>query len=1062
MRPIFIQKHGSCAQASGVAYVFTYEINWLRDLPATGENLENQYPTHFTYNFLNDGDPDHGSYIHQGWNIILENGCPSIQTYGSMDANGDPTFWMSGYDKYHDAMQNRIAYHETICLDDPVDGLTNIKQWLYNHNMDNEGFGGLASFATNMQACDIEIIQAPLPEFGKTFLYEYENPDGDGHALTIVGYDDNICCWDINGDGIYTNNIDVDGDNDVDLFDYEKGAFKVANSWGDTWPNRASMGFVYWPYKFLAYSPETGHDEAFIDKVVYIVYPTEEYIPELVLNVKLSHIDRDELRIGIDFAEDANSMPVGYPYEFTYFHSLYFRGGCFPLLGDGNFDPLFIKLDYNYFFANEDVGKLFLNIQQSFTYQGSSGALMEFSLIDNRWSESFELNSEFQNIEIDPGHNTFDIDYDLIPHEVPISENLQFSSNMVSRFSPAVSNNAILTIEEGVKIDMYNSELIIEEGSTLIIEDNAIIHAHRGLSKILVYGEIQVGEGVEFIADEGSKLELVLGGFPVNILDGQFDNCIISGGHPLEITSSIFSNSLIDKTISDLIISQSSFSNSSISAVNPSQIPNIDNFISIIDCYFETAYSGANAMIEIYGYKDFEIVGNSIDNILNPETTFHGISVHYSGNMEPGNVHSIYNNTIFCSFGGCDNDLAGITVYSSIADIQGNVITSNQIGIQSLNYSRVYITGNSAARYEDETQRIKNNNLFQVFASRDAFPLALTWNAIYSNDPSNRFIFHDVILPSPIVNVEHNYWSPAFDPDVNLFPRGHFDYDPIWELNGGQIIPNSAQQLFELGLTQVADSNFTEAKSTFQEVVTTYPEEEPAKNSLKELLYLEPLAENDFEALKSWYLTDSVITSDDQLQKLAESLANVCDEQLENYPEAIEWYENVIENPETLEDSVFAIIDLENLYLQMGIDTNLRSSSYIGRLSQYKPISFKEFKDHKDELISILHKRVPHNTFYPATPSRNDFSANEAGLRNRPNPFTYSSQIFYSLEFDADIHLSIHNNLGQVIKSYTEANKPIGQYIYEFDATDLPGGIYFCSYSIDGIPKGSIKMMVLK
>jgi len=53
MRPIFLQKHNCCAQASGVGYVFTYEINRLRDIQSV-ENA-NRYPVDFTYNFLNGG-----------------------------------------------------------------------------------------------------------------------------------------------------------------------------------------------------------------------------------------------------------------------------------------------------------------------------------------------------------------------------------------------------------------------------------------------------------------------------------------------------------------------------------------------------------------------------------------------------------------------------------------------------------------------------------------------------------------------------------------------------------------------------------------------------------------------------------------------------------------------------------------------------------------------------------------------------------------------------------------------------------------------------------------------
>lgn len=51
--PIFLQSGASCGQASGVAFTFTYEINKARGLSAS--HPDNQYPTHFTYNFANGG-----------------------------------------------------------------------------------------------------------------------------------------------------------------------------------------------------------------------------------------------------------------------------------------------------------------------------------------------------------------------------------------------------------------------------------------------------------------------------------------------------------------------------------------------------------------------------------------------------------------------------------------------------------------------------------------------------------------------------------------------------------------------------------------------------------------------------------------------------------------------------------------------------------------------------------------------------------------------------------------------------------------------------------------------
>jgi hypothetical protein len=52
LRPIFNQDGASCGQAASMGYHFTYEMDRKRMVPA---NLpENQYPTHFTWNFMNE------------------------------------------------------------------------------------------------------------------------------------------------------------------------------------------------------------------------------------------------------------------------------------------------------------------------------------------------------------------------------------------------------------------------------------------------------------------------------------------------------------------------------------------------------------------------------------------------------------------------------------------------------------------------------------------------------------------------------------------------------------------------------------------------------------------------------------------------------------------------------------------------------------------------------------------------------------------------------------------------------------------------------------------------
>ena len=87
-------------------------------------------------------------------------------------------------------------------------------------------------------------------------------------------------------------------------------------------------------------------------------------------------------------------------------------------------------------------------------------------------------------------------------------------------------------------------------------------------------------------------------------------------------------------------------------------------------------------------------------------------------------------------------------------------------------------------------------------------------------------------------------------------------------------------------------------------------------------VYMEPLSQSD-----SYY----------KLSRYDSSLANKCDERLENYDEAIAWYEEVLTNPNTsFNDSIFAAIDLGDLYLRLDEGGE---KGICGKMVQYKPKS---------------------------------------------------------------------------------------------------------------------------
>ncbi|MCF7859834.1 MAG: T9SS type A sorting domain-containing protein [Candidatus Cloacimonetes bacterium] len=1053
MRPIFSQTGDCCGQASGVGYDFTYEINCVRNISSS--ILENQYPTHYTWNFLNNGNGS-GSWYYEGWDIIMENGCPNDPTWGGMAGNSKR--WMTGYENYYSGIYNKVDSYWFIHVGTP-DGLETFKHWIYDHNNGSDK-GGLGCFSIYMSGNIYDVLPPESAEAGKKIIADWNYSTGGYHAMTFVGYNNNIK-YDINGDGLFTNDMDTNDDGIINMKDWEIGALKIANSWGLSYPGgQYSDGYVYFPYRLLA---KAG---AITSHKVHVLVAKAENNPALTLKVNIDYPCRDKLKVRVGYANNANQSD---PITTQVYSSFNNQGGCWPMQGINN-EPIETGFDFTYWYLNEDVGKIFFIVDENENGTPSDGTIGSFSIVDHRWGQEFELPCEETNVPIvNNDQTTLYVDYDLL---VPgdnetIDQSTLLSSNMISRFAPTVTNNATLAVQNRVNIDMYNSTITIDEGSNFLIGSNVTINAKRGVSKIIINGNLQVGSNVTFTADEGSTIELYLNNQPVSISGCHFNNCnIISCVNPLTISQCSFSNSYLKQSISNLSVSGSSFSNSSVLVANPTMGPmQIDNSVSISDCDFTTAFDNANSIIEVYGYKNYEITNNTIDNLNNPDNTYHGISVHYSGSNEPGTIHEISNNEIMCTYGFCDNNLSGITIYSSIADINANYIHANLIGLQSLGNSEVAILGNENAVNENETQRIKNNLLYQIYASVNAFPIQVHWNAIYSSNNANCFVYHDVDMSTnpPDVDVSNNYWGPVFDANANLCPTSHYIYDPIWNLTKYQIASSNVQQLFETGIGQIADSNYYDAKSTFQQVVTSYPDEEQAYSSLKEIFYLEPLAGNNFEALKNWYLSEPAILNHEQLLKLSQNLANKCNEKLENYPDAIEWYENIIENPESLEDSIFAIIDLEHLYWQMGIDTTLRSATYVGRLGLFKPKSFKAFIDHKDELLTLLHGGQSNSSEDEEIEQFNhEITMNGELGQNFPNPFNGTTQISYHLMVESNVKLNIYNYNGQLIKSIEEGSKLKGTHVVLFDSNGLKSGIYFYSININGQTTDSKKMTILK
>jgi len=417
--------------------------------------------------------------------------------------------WPSGYDYYYNIMTNKLQsvhkFNMTVQSGPAAleESLNLMKHYLYDHN-EGSSVGGVITIGV-LNASEEVHLPSESPHSNDFAIYRYTWHGG--HAMAIVGYNDEIKYdWGGNGtlnnvlpDGEFRNDKDNNRDGVIDMRDWEIGGFKVANSYG---PDHQNHGFIWVMYCFLPYI----ENEWNLRNEFYALTPIEANTPEVVLKIKLDSQKRNNLKIGCGYSTLADAPSyTGDPSFYTGYSN---DGG--PLLIQGKdkdenpiLGPIELLFDFNHFYKDTDYGKAFLVIDDSAT---SISELKSFSLLDYRWNEEFELAYDQQNIQLVAGIQKFGIEYDLIPHESPITSNITFEANMVSRFKPTLTGNSTMTVEDGVRIDMYNSEIIIEPGSTLTLGNNATIKGKRGVNRITIRGNVQFGINVSFIAEEGAHL----------------------------------------------------------------------------------------------------------------------------------------------------------------------------------------------------------------------------------------------------------------------------------------------------------------------------------------------------------------------------------------------------------------------------------------------------------------------------------------------------------------------------------------------------------------------------
>lgn len=248
----------------------------------------------FIYNQINSG-VDNGSYFSAAYSILQSHGCvpfanlPYDTNYLAWDLNS--TDWQMAIN----TRSNPVQYIYNVDTDL---GLSQMKEILNN--------GYVLVMGTYINSWVYSTIKAnpnavSNPLVGQKVM-TYMNGQNGGHAMAIVGYDDNA--W-----------TDINANNYVD--DGELGVLKMANSFGTSWGNAGFMFITYDSLKSVsavAGGPSAGRVAAFQSKMAYH-QPVKaasgvQYKPKFLARVTLNHTARNQMGIKFGWSQTSTTTPT--------------------------------------------------------------------------------------------------------------------------------------------------------------------------------------------------------------------------------------------------------------------------------------------------------------------------------------------------------------------------------------------------------------------------------------------------------------------------------------------------------------------------------------------------------------------------------------------------------------------------------------------------------------------------------------------------------------------------------------------------------------------------------
>lgn len=383
--PLINQVGGSCAQASYIGYMYTYEMCRLMGWTAS-ESSQYRFSYLYTWNFINDGT-DMGSYGYDGLRIAMSNGVMTEADYPKTTSVYS-YYWASGYDKYYRAMANRLNSF-VLMPATTADELEQIKRYLYDHGQEGSGSGGLVTFSSKASNWKMNNSYDGPSETGYHCMLTALATEG-GHAMTIVGYDDLVQFQAPDGST-------------------SQGAFIVTNSWG-SWSH--DNGRYYLPYWFFLNRENISTSDLSSDVCAVEV---ERRSPQLTFRVGIDCDARNNLSFSM------GASPIKSPYSTVEYKVSIadYQGGGHKMCGQYASSEIEMGFDFsNAVRFIEDLGDLsfYLTVNRNSKdgHTATKALLKRFDVLDYRDNSSnpkvYSYNIPKGGEVISSGRNVFRLD----------------------------------------------------------------------------------------------------------------------------------------------------------------------------------------------------------------------------------------------------------------------------------------------------------------------------------------------------------------------------------------------------------------------------------------------------------------------------------------------------------------------------------------------------------------------------------------------------------------------------------------------------------------------------